>query len=524
MPSTVIAEVSAPVLLQVLGRTHPLLVHFPLGLVLGAGVAEAVRAVQRRRQLSGFTVPGLWIAAGGAVAACISGWFFAWDEGGGGHLFWHRWLGIAVAVFLLALAFLATRATREGSRTAPQLVPVVRIGVFVLAVMVAWVGHLGGDMVWGENYVIQPILGQGAGHEPATDAKAGPAAAPAAAAPATAAPGVAASAPEGSGTPSDGPTLYASKVLPLLEDRCYQCHGNGKHKGGLSLDDPGSVHGKNDQGEWIANPVNPDGSLMIARVLLPAGNDEAMPPKGERLKPDEVAALRAWIKAGAPMELSKGAAAPAAAGPAGAASGQPAPAAAKPAARAREAVADSPAFWAGMAPIPATLVEQGAALRTRGINVAPVARNAPTFDVSVPGARAFGDADLAALAPFADRVERLSLARTAVTDAGASASPAMPNVRTLRLDHTALTDAGIGAVLAHCPKAEIVNLVGTKATDAVFAPLGTLPALRRVFVWDTRISAAGIDAFRRSHPSVEIVVGAGVPGTSTVDGPPVTGP
>ena len=518
MPSPVIAEVSAPVLLQVLGRTHPLFVHLPLGLVLGAGVAEAVRAVQRRRQLSGFTVPGLWIAAGGAVAACVSGWFFAWDEGGGGSLFWHRWLGIAVAAFLLGLAWMATRATREGSRTAPQLVPVVRIGVFVLAVMVAWVGHLGGDMVWGENYVIQPILGQAGDRKPSADTNADRVAAPASAGTAAAALGGNANAPEGAGTPSDGTTLYASKVLPLLEERCYQCHGNGKHKGGLSLDDTESVHGKNDQGDWIANPVNPDGSLLIARVLLPAGHDEAMPPKGERLKPDEVAALRTWIKAGAPMELPKGAA------PAGPAAAQGAPVAAKPDARAREVAADSPAYWAGMAPIPAALVEQGAALRTRGINVAPVARNAPTFDVSVPGARAFRDADLAALAPFADRVERLSLARTAVTDAGAAGAPSMPNVRTLRLDHTALTDAGIGAVLAHCPKAEVVNLVGTQATDAVFAPLGSLPALPRVFVWDTRISAAGIDAFRRSRPSVEIVVGAGVPGTSAVDGPPVTGP
>lgn len=523
MPSPVIAEVSVSAFLQVLGRTHPLLVHFPLGLVLGAGVAEAVRAVQRRRQLSGFTVPGLWIAAGGAAAACVSGWFFAWDEGGGGSLFWHRWLGIAVAVFLLGLAWLATRATREGSRTAPQLVPVVRIGVFVLAVMVAWVGHLGGDMVWGENYVIQPILGKDGGREPASGTKSGGDAAPAGAGAAADAPGAGANAPEGSGTPSDGATLYASKVLPLLEDRCYQCHGNGKHKGGLALDDPESVHGKNDQGDWIANPVNPDGSLMVVRVLLPAGHDEAMPPKGERLTAEDVAALRTWIKAGAPMELPKGAPAQAPA-PGGPSAGPAESPAARPAPRTREAAADTPAFWAGMAPMPSTLVERGAALRSRGVNVAPVARNAPTFDVSVPGARAFGDADVALLAPFADRIERLSLARTGVTDAGASAVPAMPNVRTLRLDHTALTDAGIGAIAGKCPKAEVLNLVGTKATDAVFARLGSLPALRRVFVFDTRVTAAGIDAFRTSHPSVEIVVGAGVPGTSGVDGPPVTGP
>jgi mono/diheme cytochrome c family protein len=515
MPLSVIAEVSSAAFLQVLGRTHPLFVHLPLGLVLGAAVAEAVRTVQRRRQLSGFTVPGLWIAAGGAVAACTSGWFFAWDEGSGAHLFWHRWLGIAVAAFLVALAWMATRATREGSRTAPQLVPVVRIGVFVLAVMVAWVGHLGGNMVWGEDYVLQPLLGRSGDAKPAAGGTAAAADAAVGGA-ATTASGAAASpaasasaAPEGAGMPSDGPTLYASAVLPLLEDRCYQCHGNGKHKGGLSLDDPESVHGKNDQGEWIANPVNPDGSLMIARVLLPAGHDEAMPPKGERLKPEEVAALRAWIKAGAPMELPKGA---------------PAAPAAAPVARAREVSADVPAFWAGMAPIPSALVEQGAGLRMRGINVAPVAHNAPTFDVSVPGARGFGDADLAALAPFADRIEHLSLARTGVTDAGARTARSMPNVRTLRLDHTALTDEGIGALAAHCPKVEVLNLVGTKASDAVLARLAGLGSLRRLFVWDTRITGSGIDAFRKTHPAVEVIVGAGVPGTSTADGPPLTGP
>ena len=102
----------------------------------------------------------------------------------------------------------------------------------------------------------------------------------------------------------DAMTFYTSKVLPLVQDRCYECHGNGKHKGGLKLDERASVVGKNSDGVAITVPGDPAHSLLIERCLLPAADDEAMPPKGDRLKASELDVLRRWIEDGVTMPES----------------------------------------------------------------------------------------------------------------------------------------------------------------------------------------------------------------------------
>ncbi|MEI6475030.1 MAG: hypothetical protein WCO75_06525, partial [Planctomycetota bacterium] len=127
----------------------------------------------------------------------------------------------------------------------------------------------------------------------------------------------------------------------------------------------------------------------------------------------------------------------------------------------------------------------------------------------------------AALIPIAPQIEELSFARASVSDAGMMQMPAMPLVRSVRVDNTALTDVGITVLLSRTLEAETVNLVSTSATDGVFTVLAKLPRLQRVYVFNTQITAQGIDRFRATHPGVEIVVGAAVPGTSGTAGPPV---
>jgi hypothetical protein len=146
-------------------------------------------------------------------------------------------------------------------------------------------------------------------------------------------------------------------------------------------------------------------------------------------------------------------------------------------------------------------------LRSKGIHIAPIAQGASTFTVSVPGGSAVGDIDLAQVYPMAARVEELSFARSAITDAGAMAMPSMPNARVVRLDGTQLTDAGIIAVLSRTLDAETVNLVNTPATDSVFAMLAKLPHLERAYLFGSKVSAQGVAEFRKSRPGVEIVLG-----------------
>jgi hypothetical protein len=93
---------------------------------------------------------------------------------------------------------------------------------------------------------------------------------------------------------------YAKSVKPLLQERCYACHGALKQKGGLRLDTAALILKGGDSGAAIA-PGYPEKSLLIGRVLS-SDPEEHMPPKheGESFNPTQLMALQEWIKAGAP--------------------------------------------------------------------------------------------------------------------------------------------------------------------------------------------------------------------------------
>jgi hypothetical protein len=90
---------------------------------------------------------------------------------------------------------------------------------------------------------------------------------------------------------------FHGKVLPILRDNCFRCHGD-KKKGGLRLNSRQAALDGGDSGEPAIEPGDPAASPLIDRVRSPDA-DMRMPPTGEPLAADEIAVLDAWIKAGA---------------------------------------------------------------------------------------------------------------------------------------------------------------------------------------------------------------------------------
>lgn len=90
---------------------------------------------------------------------------------------------------------------------------------------------------------------------------------------------------------------YEKQIKPVLQSRCYACHGVLKQEAGLRLDTVKSALAGGDSGTAI-DPANVDGSLMIRRI---ASSDAStrMPPEGEPLKPAEIEAVKSWIRQGA---------------------------------------------------------------------------------------------------------------------------------------------------------------------------------------------------------------------------------
>ena len=98
---------------------------------------------------------------------------------------------------------------------------------------------------------------------------------------------------------------FQRDIQPIFEQRCYECHGGKKQKSGLRLDQSASVFRGGDSGKPAIVRGDSSGSSILARVTSSEA-DEMMPPKGERLLPEQISKLRTWIDAGAtwPKELS----------------------------------------------------------------------------------------------------------------------------------------------------------------------------------------------------------------------------
>lgn len=102
--------------------------------------------------------------------------------------------------------------------------------------------------------------------------------------------------------------FFESKIRPILAESCYKCHSleQGKVKGGLALDTKEALLKGGDNGPIVV-PGDPDKSSLITAVRYEDA-DLQMPPKGEKLKDEQIAALVEWVKMGAPDPRKGGAA------------------------------------------------------------------------------------------------------------------------------------------------------------------------------------------------------------------------
>jgi mono/diheme cytochrome c family protein len=91
---------------------------------------------------------------------------------------------------------------------------------------------------------------------------------------------------------------YTTQIRPVLRERCFACHGALKQKGGLRLDTAALAIKGGDSGAAI-EPGNTDASLLLERVTA-TDLAQRMPPEGEPLTPEQIAALKQWIAQKAP--------------------------------------------------------------------------------------------------------------------------------------------------------------------------------------------------------------------------------
>jgi uncharacterized membrane protein len=136
--------------MSLISRLHPLLVHFPIALVLAAAGAECVVIATTRTAWRTVAVANIRAAAAMGVVTAITGWIFARAPfvDLGPTLEWHRWLGMAAAAAAIGAALLSSRLCGASRASAFAY----RGMLFVTALLVTVTAHSGGTLVWGAGF------------------------------------------------------------------------------------------------------------------------------------------------------------------------------------------------------------------------------------------------------------------------------------------------------------------------------------------------------------------------------------
>ncbi|MFT3704103.1 MAG: FN3 associated domain-containing protein [Agriterribacter sp.] len=439
-----------PYWLQPVGRMHPLLLHFPIVLLILAVLLELLgfkrnnttddvyRKLSRIFLLSGALLSGITV---------IMGLFLSHEEGYGGEtLQWHKWTG--VFVFFLGSIVYWLRNRRWYKR------PVAWASAAVTIVALIITGHYGATLSHGEDFIMEPIIAN------------------------RQAPVV----------PVDQALIFDHVVQPILQKKCASCHNPSKLKGELSLIDSAAIRKGGKSGKLFV-PGSPDVSLLLERVHLPLEEEKHMPPSGKpQLTKEEAMLLALWIKEDARF------------------SGK---VIALPPDDSLRLMAT-----AILKPVEVEKFDFSAAdektiakLNTDYRTIAPIAKESPALDVNIYNSSAYTVKQIQELDEIKKQVVSLCLNKMPVKDEDLTVVSQFENLRRLDLNFTDVTSKGLDALLSLKHLKEL-SLSGSKITfNELKEKINGFKNLQTISIWNTAVTPAEATQLQQAHKNITFIEG-----------------
>ena len=246
---------------EFIGRFHPVLVHMPVGILILAVLFQWLSAKEKFQSLQLAIGIALFWGMLSAIVSCISGYLLSTtDDYDKALIFKHQWFGIAVAVTSV-IAYYLNRKNKP-----------IKWVMLPMALLIFITGHLGGSITHGSGYLTKAFTGD---DDKKGDAIRKPIA------------------------NVQEAVAFAEVVKPILEAKCFGCHGPNKQKGKLRLDEPDFILKGGKNGEIIVAGKAEESALM-KRIMLQKDNKDHMPPiEKSQLSKQEIELLHWWINGGA---------------------------------------------------------------------------------------------------------------------------------------------------------------------------------------------------------------------------------
>lgn len=440
-------NMQVPAWLQVAGRMHPLLLHFPIVLLVLAVVWET--AVQANDNPLYYRIGNalLLATAVSAAATAILGLFLS-NEGGYDEqtLFWHKWSGIATS--LIAFGWYAFRDRIRQTKMSGVLV--AAIGSLASVVLA---GHFGATLTHGENYLLAPLDSEKQKPQ----------------------------------VPFEDALVFQDLVRPILQEKCMSCHNAAKSKGDLNMETEASLL-KGGKNGLLWDSTAEQFGRMIQRIHLPVSEKEHMPPKGKsQLTENEVSILYHWIKSGANFNQKI--------------VDLPEQDTLRMLATERFQQPEEAHYT-----FPAADESTIRQLNNDYLSVHPLALNSPALAVDFFGMAAFKSEYLQELKVVKEQVVHLNLNKMPVQDADVKTIALFSNLQKLNLSGTQITGATLGE-LKKLPALRHLSLSGTPVKAADLEVLRALPDLSVLYLWNTGVSEQEFAELQARLPKVRLETG-----------------
>ncbi|CAN5920329.1 chitobiase/beta-hexosaminidase C-terminal domain-containing protein [soil metagenome] len=441
-------RINIPFWLQPIGRMHPLLLHFPIVILILAMVLEFFRFKTKYSTQEFYQSFTSSLLLGGTLLSAITvvmGLFLS--KGGdyaGSVLAWHKWAGVSI-VFVASFIIWSRNATWYRDRAA-------KAGALVTTFCIIFAGHYGAVLTHGDNFIFGPIMVQ-----------------------------------EANAVPLEQAVVFEHVIQPSFERKCVSCQNPDKLKGELLLTDAESILKGGKTGKFIV-PGNPELSLLLKRVHLPVEDKKHMPPAGKtQLTSDEMALLRLWVKDNADfqrkvLELPT-----------------------EDSLRVMAAALFAPAEEQyDFAAADEKVIRR---LNTEYRVVSPLAKESPALAVNFFNKSAFTPQSLEELTEVKGQVVSLQLNSMPVKDADLKNISKLENLRKLNLSFTDITGQGIKE-LASLKQLRTLSLSGTKVDfPQLQEHIQSFKSLQTLAVWNTALTEDEISLLQKAYKHIQFIAG-----------------